>query len=62
MTRPDAEQRRHAAANALASLALDDLEPTDHTHALLDAAVRGDLTADQLYDEVLRHAQQGGQP
>ena len=61
MTQPDAQQRRDAATAALASVTLDDLEPTETTRDLLDAAIRGDLTADQLYEEVLRHAPEAGQ-
>lgn len=61
MTQPDARQRRDAATIALASVALEDLEPTEATRDLLEAAVRGDLTVDELYDEVLRRAREGGE-
>ena len=53
---PGPEQRQRAATNALASLALEDLHPDQETLAMLDAAVRGEVTADDLYAEALRRA------
>lgn len=61
MTQPTAQQRQDAAIAALASVALDDLEPTEATRDLLEAAVRGELTADELYERVLRRAREGGE-
>jgi Antitoxin VbhA len=61
VTEPTEHDRRRAADNALASLALENLQPSQPTRDLLDAAVRGELTPDQLYEEVLRLARESGQ-
>jgi antitoxin VbhA-like protein len=48
------EQRRRRAADiALASVALDGVEPDQPTRDLLDAAVRRELSTQQVYDHVL---------
>jgi Antitoxin VbhA len=57
-TQPGPEQRQRAATNAVASLALEGLRPDQQTLDMLDAAVRGELTADDLYAWALRRSQQ----
>jgi hypothetical protein len=56
-SQPPTEHRRRAADIALASVALDRLEVDQTTRDLLEAAVRGDMTAHELYDQVVERAQ-----
>jgi hypothetical protein len=57
-TEADRRRRQRAAANAVASLALEGLHPDTDTQALLAAAVRGQISAEDLYAEALRRARQ----
>lgn len=54
----DEARRRRAADSALASVALDDLHVDQHTRDLLEAAVHGELSAEQIYRQVVHHARQ----
>jgi hypothetical protein len=47
--------RRRAAEAAIASVALDGLQISQHTRELLEEAVRGAITTQQLYQQVLDH-------
>lgn len=51
--------RRRAAESALASVALDGLQPDQYTRDLLEEAARGGLSTEQLYQLVLDHARAG---
>jgi hypothetical protein len=53
---PGLRRRQRAAANAVASLALEGLHPDADTQALLAAAVRGQISAEDLYAQALRRA------